>query len=1009
MKLSPEYTSVVGLLGAGLLMSCSAAEGLRVTPEGTGPGVVIDWDAEPLPEIPFPNDLALRIDTSSPTGLRLNLSEDAPTEMEQRARRLANEATGFGIYAPITVRFDAPLNLDVIAQLQADDGDFGNDAIYVIDVTEGSPTYLQPARLDLGHGRFPGDLFRLDQYFTNDFHDDVPSLLFDTHDEDINGNGLLDPGEDVDGDHVLDKPNVYPEGGDAREDLLTWYERETDTLIVRPVLPLREQTTYAVVVTERLVGLDGEPVRSPWEYINHTRQTEAIQPALEALPNWNVGVDNIAFTWSFTTGRVTGELMDIRRALDGEGPFAHLLEEVPPSIDVPLQMHQVPEITNIYRLPISRIIGILGTLGLFPEESRDALLAGYEFAEVLVGGEFTVPWFLVDTDDGGRDTSDDTWQVDSMTGEAPNTPTRVAFTCLLPKEDENVQQPYDVANYGHGYGSSRVEFLGFAWAFSRIGGAVCSFDYPGHGLELDDEDLQLAIDLLEVSGLSPILEHLEHDRDRDLDNSGADNSGGDMWTSDGFHTRDMVRQAAVDHLWFAAALRNCGTGSMGDVDGDGVDEVTCDWDANGVPDIGGPDVDLHLLGGSLGGINTAVTAGVAGDTWTTISPIVAGAGLMDVGWRSALGGVREALVGRLTSPFFVGVPNGDGTLAVSQVVNSVKKMRTFHVGTLTEFPENGLIRVENLANGEVREREMPADGRFRIAIPADAARAADKRLMAGIPDTGPIEGVEYEVANNEDLGDLLRISFFTADGAPIASMDTFETDVVHEGVTMRAGSPLVAGGEGLGHIRGTPRLRRLVNVLSMVTEPADPISYARNYVMEPPEELGGEPLNILLVPTTGDEIVPVAAEYSLARAAGFWSQDEVDDRYGTTVDRWLIDVGAIRGDERWGPWEDDEGNKVLFDIDDADEGLNPFDEPSEAPLRVTIPTSTGVSGMRVPYVRPEGTHAFTFPNPSLEFDVNTYSIFQIANYARTRGQELTDDLCFEDLSCSWMRPLPEGN
>jgi len=1007
MMLPPKlWPAVAGLL---MMTACAAPDGLRLTPEGTGPMVVIDWDAEPLPEIPFPNDLALRVDQSSPTGLRLNLSEQAPTEMERRARRLANESTGFGIYAPITVRFDAPLNLDVIAQLQADDGNFNNNAVFVVDVTEGSPTFGQPARLDLGHGRFPGDLFRMDQYFVNDFHDDVPSLLFDTHDEDLNGNGIIDPGEDVDGDHVLDVPNVYPEGGDPREDLLTWYERESNTLILRPALPLREQTTYAVVLTERLVGEDGEAVRSPWESINHTRQTHALLPVLDVLPDYNINVDNIAFAWTFTTGRITGDMMDVRMALDGKGPYAHLLDSVPPAIDSPVEMHEVAELDNIYRLPIERIIGILGSLGLFPEESREALLDGYDFADVLVGGQFSSPWFLVDTDDEGRDTSDDTWKLDPLTGAAPHDAAKITFTCLLPKEDENHQQPFDVANYGHGYGSSRVEFLGFAWAFSRIGGAVCSFDYPGHGLELDGDEADLAADLLGGLGLLPVLDHLADDRARDLDNSGGVNSGGDMWTSDGFHTRDMVRQAAVDHLWFAAALRSCGTGTMGDVNGDGIDEVSCDWDGNGVPDIGGPDADLHLLGGSLGGINTAVTAGVAGDTWTTISPIVAGAGLMDVGWRSALGGVREALVGRLTSPFFVGVPQDDGSLLISQVVNSVKKMRTFDVGRLLQIPSLGTVLVENLDNGEVREAEIPADGRFRIAIPADAARAADKRVLAGMPETGPVEGAVYEVADTTVLGDRLRISFFNADGLIIGTMDTLETDQVHEGVTMRAGSTLVAGGEGLGHIRGTPRLRRLVNVLSMVTEPADPISYARNYLLEPPAELGGEPLNILLVPTTGDEIVPVAAEYSLARAAGFWSLDEPDPRYGKTVDRWLIDVGAIRGDERWGPWEDDEGSKVLFDIDDADNGINPFDEPSDAPLRVTIPTSVGVMGMRVPYVEPTGTHAFSFPTPDREFDVNTYSIFQIANYARTRGQEISDDPCLEDLTCEWMRPLPEGN
>ena len=54
------------------LIACDAG----VTPEvladrpadGTGPTIIFDLDARPLPEIPFPNDLATRLDPSSPTG-----------------------------------------------------------------------------------------------------------------------------------------------------------------------------------------------------------------------------------------------------------------------------------------------------------------------------------------------------------------------------------------------------------------------------------------------------------------------------------------------------------------------------------------------------------------------------------------------------------------------------------------------------------------------------------------------------------------------------------------------------------------------------------------------------------------------------------------------------------------------------------------------------------------------------------------------------------------------------
>ena len=47
--------------------------GLGQTERLGGPRVVWDIEAEPLPEIPLPNDAATRIDPTSPTGRRLNI------------------------------------------------------------------------------------------------------------------------------------------------------------------------------------------------------------------------------------------------------------------------------------------------------------------------------------------------------------------------------------------------------------------------------------------------------------------------------------------------------------------------------------------------------------------------------------------------------------------------------------------------------------------------------------------------------------------------------------------------------------------------------------------------------------------------------------------------------------------------------------------------------------------------------------------------------------------------
>ena len=84
------------------------------------------------------------------------------------------------------------------------------------------------------------------------------NLLFEERNEDFNGNGILDPGEDLDYDGQLDVANfiepttcdgvaLYGSDGNVNPDydqeafdmcvadnLMTWYERESNTLIMRP-------------------------------------------------------------------------------------------------------------------------------------------------------------------------------------------------------------------------------------------------------------------------------------------------------------------------------------------------------------------------------------------------------------------------------------------------------------------------------------------------------------------------------------------------------------------------------------------------------------------------------------------------------------------------------------------------------------------------------------------------------------------------------------------------------
>ena len=206
----PSRPCTLATLATLALTACAESPvGIADTPDGEGPVVVFEFDRKPLPEIPFPNDLATRPDPTSPTGLRINASLIAPTELETTARRRIDELPGFGVYQAITVRFDAPLDLEAIYARHRDhrrgdgtDYDFTDDAVYLIDVTQGSPTFGEPVPLDFGEGNFPIMLRTPTQYWEHDPKTVTRALAVETHEEDLNGNGVLDRGEDLSLIHI---------------------------------------------------------------------------------------------------------------------------------------------------------------------------------------------------------------------------------------------------------------------------------------------------------------------------------------------------------------------------------------------------------------------------------------------------------------------------------------------------------------------------------------------------------------------------------------------------------------------------------------------------------------------------------------------------------------------------------------------------------------------------------------------------------------------------------------
>ncbi len=989
---------------AGLLLvlaGCEAGtlpQGWAETRPGTGPSVVWDLGAEPLPEIPLPNDVATWPDPTSPTGRRVNASLVAPTALESRTRSLFDTLDGWGTYAPITVRFDAPLDLADLEARQGGDrfgaADWPRHAIYLVDMETGVPVPV-----DIGNDGFSFTIRDKDRYWDNDYHADEPVLLFETRDEDLNGNGVLDPGEDTDFDGVLDRPNTRSGTRPASspitvadeqalvDDLLTYYERETDTLILRPLVPLLPAHTYAVVLTDRLRGEDGGTVRSPFPYVHALSQKDALERLPEFFERYpevygnlsRRGWEGVAFAWTFTTQSVHRDLDLLREGLYGRGPLAHLAEEFPPDLKLaPLGGGAGScDPGQFYVMPFERLAEILRMVGRdafgLDDEQLEALLDTYDQVESVVYGFFETPYLLGDPE---QLSVWETWQTQGDPKDWRIGRDQVPMLLFVPKARGTHQQPFPVVFYGHGYTSQNIESIGFAGHMARHGLATAAISAQGHGLGIPDGFRRLLDAIFRANCIEGFGRALTADRAVDQDGDGSKDSAGDFWTAYVFHTRDVVRQSLLDHIQAIRILRHFGRDGRrfvpgeidpkgtqeepfvftGDIDGDGEVELAGDFDADGRPDVGGWDNGYYMWGQSLGGILSGALAGVE-PALTAAAPVAGAGGLIDVGVRSMQGGVREAVILRTLGPLVVSVPSGGpsddsgcaaGQVSLRFVVPTVNRTARVEFACLTpeELAEGNVVIVRNLRSGEVRCAAVGAEGRFRIGIPADT----EDRIVLELYEGGADQMVYGE-----------RCTWLGASRAPFRTVETWEVgyaDVGEEGACPRCakfersrwekGSPLVTPTEGFGMPRQTPSLRRFMGLAQIALEPADPINFAPRIFLRPlarQDVNDGQPVprSVLDLNTAGDQNVPVSGGNAYARAAGilpFMPPDApdvfaeyraptwVESTWGLpTPHRILADYHVLEGVARMERHPVPDGPRhFLFDVDDLSEGKQWFDE-----------------------------------------------------------------------------------
>jgi hypothetical protein len=982
-------------LTASLLFACSPApETLGSADEGPGPQVRFDVFHRPLPEIPLPNDFATRYDATSPTLRRLNASmsfDVAPTKWEHAIREDLDRLSGWGTLAPITVSFSEPLDLEVFYQRHRKDNlRFDDDAVYVIDVTEGSPDLCKAVPLDLGQGNYPQVLAET-KIYEADPREGLQTVLFEEVEEDANQNGVLDPGEDTDMDGVLDHPNTRD--GKVGGELLDFYERETNTLIMKPMIPMRSATTYAAVITKRVTGPDGNPARSPFATINDASQTLALAALPGCLGEYGLSIDDVAFTWTFTTQDLYHDYRMVRDGLYGQGELARVGSDFPAEVSV-IRDGRVPApgVDNLKIVPgnvsADLFIKLMSDFGSLSAAGIEQAKTELSFIDYSVIGEIDSPQFFPRYDKSGQllPLYEQVWDL-----EKPPRREGVPFWLFVPK---NRKGPAPVAIFIHGHGSTKFDGSAVAPTFARMGVATLAIDAPSHGVDLPVVQQNLARALFQPYGLGPFAEGILAGRALDWNGDGLLESGADYWVSYLPHTRDMVRQTMVDVMQVVRTLQSF-DGSRRwkhDLNGDGTPELAGDFDADGTVDVGG-DQPVQIMGGSLGGINSALAAGVEPRIESAVA-VVPGGMLSEIGFRSSLSGVRNAMVLRALAPLYW----SDGTTLELTVPDAEVEEVTRDVHDLpSQLGPADTVVLSNLTTGEHRCGAVQKDGRFRVSVPSDKGDRLSLSAYAG------------PLPPEDRTGCSLRGA-----APPLFTVDTFDRDVTIGGSDWSRDSELVAVTDGFGARRGTPELRRLQGLAQVIVEQADPMNYAPGWEGHRPFVYGdGETVgaNVIVMPSDGDPGVPAADGIALARAAGFVPFDHDDPRYGKSDNQVLIDTWAIEGQARMGHYFDSTGQAVLMDVEHlaalsgVDDG---FDVPRlDPPLRLVSENQRGgFSGLMLPMMRPTGMHGFPSADPSAPFDLGTYLAYLIGHHLQTGGTAFSWDACQEKASCAWIPPPP---
>ncbi len=572
---------------------------------------------------------------------------------------------------------------------------------------------------------------------------------------------------------MLDHPDVLPAltataAVPTVDDLMTWYERQTDTLILRPLLPLEEMTEYAVVLTDRLHGPDGQPVRSPFASVYHPQQVEGMTRLQKALSDptrasyygdlAGTGLGHVAFAWTFTTQPVASDMRALRDGLYGQGPFARIATQFPPKLELfpTAGLTLTPDLESpgwqskslcpeTTKTPFivrwsdvaPAITALIPQLFALSPTQQQGLLDSLDNVDYFVVGTYQTPYFIGDPK---STVPYDHFDANFMTGQATIHADTGHFWISVPKVGRGgAKPPFPVAFWHHGTTLFDTEMFIHAGRYAKNGLALASIDAPGHGLVLTQGQAVLFQALLAGQCLAPFTTAVNSGRAIDLNGDGVPDSGGLIWSAHLLRTRDNVRQGVLDAMQMTRILASFDgkTLSDQDYDNDGkANDLAGDFNGDGVVDVGGPNAPFYASGGSLGGIMSMIQ-GALDPHVVAAAPVSGTAGFMDTAMRGNV--TPTPVLEQVMGPLIVGVPasaRSDSVCSSTQrsvrwVVNDLFNSVEIEIACLdpSELDKGMTVLVTNYSNLQVRCGRTDTGGTFRVPVPVSIGDRIDIQVL----------------------------------------------------------------------------------------------------------------------------------------------------------------------------------------------------------------------------------------------------------------------------------------